>query len=131
MVAEMLHINDISIFDGRLSYIKPAMLLLNVLVRCKSSDNTVAIYKSDMVQAVSDNHRTVAPRTVQWWLERLAKNGAIKFRAERHNVKAPALIIINPYYIFDGLSKDYAAVLEHWREFESDVEAVSADYVAV
>ena len=97
---------DLSIFDGRLSYMRCAQQLLNVLVYLREqTTNSLHISAKELVSALSDAGGTVSARTVRGWLNILAKNGAIKY-------KYSGKMIINPYYVFDGTEDDFFSAVK-------------------
>lgn len=109
--------NEICIFDGRLSYIRCAQQLLQVLVYLKNSDNEINTSAKELQGALSDFNRTVSTRTVRGWLSLLAKNGAIKY-------KYSGRIIVNPRYDFDGSAEAYRQCVERYNNFKSDVAEI-------
>lgn len=109
---------DLSVFDGRLSYMRCAQQLLSVLVFLRETQsNTLTVSTKELVEALSDSGGTVSARTVRGWLNILAKNGAIKY-------KYSGKMIINPYYVFDGTEDDFFSAVKRWEEFKSDVAEV-------
>ena len=108
---------DLTVLDGRLSFIRPAQQLLNVLVNLRERGNFLNISVKELVEALSDSNRTVSARTVRGWLNLLAKSGAIKY-------KYGGKMIINPYYVFEGTEGELANAVRAWEEFKSDVAEV-------
>lgn len=109
---------DLSIFDGRLSFIRCAQQLLNVLVFLRNTKtNTLQVKSKELVEALSDSGGTVSTRTVRGWLNILAKNGAIKY-------KYSGKMMINPNYVFMGTEDEFISALTAWEEFNSDVAEV-------
>ena len=109
--------NNLSIFEGRLSYMRCAQQLLNVLVFLKDASNVVKANAKTLQSVLSDQHRTVCTRTIRGWLAILAKNGAIKYK---YSGKA----IINPRYDFEGTLEAYVKTCEDYENFKSDVAYV-------
>ncbi len=108
---------DLSVFDGRLSYMRCAQQLLSVLVYLREPTNTLQISTKELIQALSDENKSVSARTVRGWLNILAKSGAIKY-------KYSGKMIINPHYVFDGTENDFFTAVKRWEEFKSDVAEV-------
>lgn len=118
MKAELISINcDLSIFEGRLSYIRCAQQLLNVLVYLKDVNNLINVKVKELVTVLSDSNKSVSARTVRGWLAILAKNGAIKY-------KYSGKIIINPNYVFYGTAENFYSTVKVWEEFKSDVAEI-------
>ena len=109
--------NDMSIFDGRLSYMRCAQQLLSVLVYLKKENNFISTNVKTLQSVLSDQHRTVCTRTIRGWLALLAKNGAIKY-------KYSGKIMVNPRYDFSGTLEDYVATCETYENFKSDVAEI-------
>ena len=115
---------DLTVFDGRLSYMRPAMQLLNVLVCLRDSDNTLKANVKTLVEAMSDANRKVSERTMRGWLMILAQNGAIKY-------KYGGKIIVNPLYVFNGSLQAYNSTVSNWNAFRSDVAPYDASFVLI
>ncbi len=109
--------SDLSIFEGRLSYMRCAQQLLSVLVFLKDGNNLISTNVKTLQSVLSDQHRTVCTRTIRGWLALLAKNGAIKY-------KYSGRIMVNPRYDFDGTLEDYVATCENYENFKSDVAEI-------
>ena len=108
---------DLTVFDGRLSYIRCAQQLLNVLVVLREPTNVLSVSVKELVEALSDGGKGVSARTVRGWLNLLAKNGAIKY-------KYSGKMIINPNYVFEGTEDEFVNALQAWESFKSDVAEV-------
>ena len=109
--------NDMSVFIGRLAYIRPAQQLLAVLSYLRDQTNELKTSVKELVEAISEDNRTVSARTVRGWLNLLAKNGAIKY-------KYSGKIMINPNYVFEGTEDEFISALQAWESFKSDVAEV-------
>lgn len=109
---------DLTVFDGRFAYIKPAMLFLNVLVNCRDkSNNVVKMDRQDMLEAVCDeNDKKVTERTLKGWISLLCMNGAIKYNYGTN------VAIINPEYVFEGSQEEFNKALNNYKKFKSDVQ---------
>ena len=102
---------DLSVFDGRLNYIRPASLLLTLLVMLRDTKtNKVKLSYNDGEELLKEEYKRVTSRSIKNWLRRLGQNGAIKrkFNGE---------IIVNPYYVYDGTKQDFDACVVEWERF--------------
>ncbi len=115
---------DLSVFSGRFKYLKNAMLLLQILVNCRQANNCLNISRQDMIEALSDGSEPAyTDKSVKGWLTLLAKNDAIKFRS---NKKLQLYhLMLNPNYVFEGTTEDYANALKNWQLFKSEVDCVA------
>lgn len=107
--------NDISVFDGRLGYISPALAMLAVLVALRDKrTNELRVTQTTLAVALSDKRRTVAKRTVTEWRRVLALNGCVKYRKG-------GFYILNPLYVFEGTQDEFALAVEMWNDYPSDL----------
>ncbi len=125
----MINNLDISIFDKRFKQIRPAKLLLDMLVYLyclkdspfKYAENTLKISELNLIEAMSEvgvNELTKSQlqskeRRLRWWRTRLELEGAIKYK--QSNV---SLYMINPLYYFNGTDAEFKKAKNRWNSFD-------------
>lgn len=113
--SEKVFKNDISVFDGRLNYIRPALAMLSVLALLRDkSTNELRATQTTLAVALSDKRRTVAKRTVTEWRRVLALNGCVKYRKG-------GFYILNPLYVFEGTQDEFARAVETWNDYPGEI----------
>lgn len=132
-----IHINcDLSIFDGRLSYLRPALALLGIFVVFRKSKLynpktcILTMTRAQMIEALSDSRGKVADRTVKGWISLLCWNGAVKYKYEKTRADVPGKIMINPYYVFDGSESEFSEAVRRWEVFRSDIQMITPESTA-
>lgn len=116
--------DNLSVFDGRLNAIRPAILLLQVLSYLRDrKTNTVKLSRQELLTVLTEENKAPCDRVVRYWRRRLEHNGAIKYHASTY--------MINPLYVFDGAQSDYISCVEAWNKFPADYEPKFNSYIAV
>lgn len=116
--------NDLSVFDGRLNAIKPALLLLQVLSFLRNKqNNTIKISREELLEVLKEDDKVPCDRIVRYWRQRLEWHGAIKYHASTY--------VINPRYIFEGDKDDYTRTVAFWNNFPADNEPKFDSQIAV
>lgn len=114
---EKIHIYDLTTFGERIYKIQRALFLLDILVQIKDELNGLQINKQAIATVLKKSYRSVS-----YWIEILAKNGAIKYRYS-------GSARLNPFFAFDGTAADYDEAVREWFAFRSDIPAIKPEYV--
>lgn len=111
-MSEKIHVYDLTIFGDRIYKIQRALFMLDIFVQIKDERNGLQINKQAIATVLKKSYRSVS-----YWIEILAKNGAIKYRYS-------GSACLNPFFAFDGNAEQYAAAVELWYSFKSDIPAL-------
>lgn len=114
---EKIHIYDLTSFGERIYKIQRALFLLDILVQIKDELNGLQINKQAIATVLKKSYRSVS-----YWIEILAKNGAIKYRYS-------GSARLNPFFAFDGSPENYQRALDEWFSFRSDIPAAKPEYL--
>ena len=115
-MSEKIHVYDLTIFRDRIYKIQRALFMLDIFVQIKDGLNGLQIKKQAIATVLKKSYRSVS-----YWIEILAKNGAIKYCYS-------GSARLNPFFAFDGTAEQYAAAVELWYSFKSDIPALKKEY---
>lgn len=107
---EQVHIYDISVFENSLTYIKSAMLLLNMYYQKKDKLNRIKASKAEISAAIGVSYGSIGN-----WIRKLCKAGAIKYKYSGETR-------LNPKFAFDGTAEEYRQAIQEWQNFRSDIK---------